>query len=136
MRKPALFILTMTFAAGAYAAELNTICAANIKADFTGDLPVPSIARTYAGATYNACARVGEDVRIPGECCSASAVPNQNGEMTCVEAVPAGSSCARIGEDVRIPDECCSKNAVPNQNGEMTCAEAAKVFPLKSPFSR
>ncbi len=236
MKKTALFILTMTFAAGAYAAELKPICAAGIKADFTGDIPAPSIARVYsgptgtsvcetaiarslnfrptvfrdiknqplrgfdkayyteqgpmqvalvlqtkkeafyyyedcdicaeidkcdlktgvvsrvvaahsadcsdiakfsAGAVYNACAkpvaacaRVGEDVRIPDECCSANAVPNQNGEMTCVEAVPAGSTCARIGDDVRIPDECCSGSAAPNQGGEMTCVENIPALPV------
>ena len=51
MKKTALFVITMTLAAGAYAAELNTICAAGVKAAFTGAVPVPSIARVYSGPT-------------------------------------------------------------------------------------
>jgi|GEM_PF-2085040 len=239
MKKTALFIFALTLAAGARAAELNGICAADIKANFTAELPAPSIARAYtapaggsvceaamarsldfrptvfrdlkdqplrgfekayyteqgpmqvalvlqtnkeafyyyedcdicaeidkcdlktgavsrvvaahsadcsdiaafaAGATYNACAKpepacskVGEDVRIPEECCSKNAEPNQNGEMTCVEAVPANSTCARIGDAVRIPEECCSGNAVPAYGGEMECVEAART---SSPFAR
>lgn len=48
MRKLTLFVLALTFSAGAYAAELNGICAADIKADFSAELPAPSIARVYS----------------------------------------------------------------------------------------
>lgn len=122
MRKLALLILTMTFPAGVYAAELNTICAGDIKNDISGQFSVLPSARAYPAP---ACSAVGDDVRIPEECCSGKAEPNQNGEMTCVAAhIP---TCAAIGDDVRIPEECCSGNAEPNQNGEMTCI--APVYP-------
>lgn len=47
MRKTALFVLALTFSAGAYAAELNGICARDIKAGPAAAVPAPSIARTY-----------------------------------------------------------------------------------------
>ncbi len=97
-----------------------------------GDLP-----KNPAGLVYNSCAggnsaqtcsAVGEDVRIPEECCSKNAEPNQNGEMTCVAAPHIEPACSAVGEDVRIPEECCSKKAEPNQNGEMTCVAARLTF--------
>jgi hypothetical protein len=116
----------MTFPAGAYAAELNTICAGDIKNDISGQSFALPVARTYPTPTVTpACSAVGDDVRIPEECCSGKAEPNQNGEMTCIAAyTPA---CAALGDDVRIPEECCSGNAEPNQNGEMTCIAAKRL---------
>ena len=93
-----------------------------------GDLPKNPAGLVYtACAGYNpgqTCAAVGEDVRIPSECCSGTAEPNQNGEMTCVPAPHVEPHCAKDGEDVRTPYECCSGNAVPNGTGEMTCVAA------------
>jgi len=133
MKKTTLFLLALAFPVGAYAAELNGVSAADIK----NEEVTLNIVRTFpvdrsAGAadaacpkTLPACAKVGEDVRIPAECCSGKAEPNQNGEMTCVAAKPpVVIHCAKVGEDVRIPAECCSKTAEPNQNGEMTCVAA------------
>ena len=51
MRKTALFVLTLTFSAGAYASELNGICARDIKAGPAAAVPAPSIARTYPAQT-------------------------------------------------------------------------------------
>lgn len=48
MRNIALIVLTLTFSAGAYAAELNGICAADIKANSAAAMPAPSIAKAYA----------------------------------------------------------------------------------------
>ena len=151
MKKTALLLLALAFPAGAYAADLNGLRAADVASGFSGELPAPvfSVVRTsparatgFSALVRAACAAVGEDVRIPEECCSKKAEPNQNGEMTCVAASPAlpvtpvnpsVPACAAVGDDVRIPEECCSRNAEPNQNGEMTCV-AAKA--AASPFAR
>jgi hypothetical protein len=133
-----------------YYYEACDICAEIDKCDLkTGQLTrvvaahsadCSDLAHYAAGAVYsacpkpvNTCAKVGDAVRIPDECCSKTAENAYGGEMVCVEAVPAGSTCAKIGEDVRIPDECCSGNAEPNSGGEMTCIEAARAV---SPFAR
>ena len=232
MRKTALFILTFTFSAGAYAAELNGICAKDIKTDLISAVPAPTMVRTFPapaaapksvceaalarsiqfrttvfrdakdqplrgfekayytesgpmqvslvlqtakeafyyyedcdicaeidkcdlktgavsrvvaahsagcsdiakfakGAVYNSCAnaapacsKIGEDVRIPEECCSKKAEPNQNGEMTCVAATPA---CSAAGAEVVMPEECCSKRAEYDERENLICQPAAPV---------
>ncbi|MCX5792924.1 MAG: hypothetical protein NTY45_12030 [Elusimicrobia bacterium] len=47
MRKTALFILAFTFSAGAYAAELNRMCAKDIKTSFPAAVPSPFITKAY-----------------------------------------------------------------------------------------
>ncbi|PKM97060.1 MAG: hypothetical protein CVU79_10430, partial [Elusimicrobia bacterium HGW-Elusimicrobia-3] len=88
MKKTALLLLALAFPAGAYAADLNGLRAADVESGSSVELPAPVffIVRTSpalaAGFSGPACAAVGDDVRIPEECCSKNAEPNQNGEMT------------------------------------------------------
>jgi len=194
MRKSVLFVLTLTLSAGAWAADLNGMRAADVKAAPAAELPEASIARTFrpqpsfpASVCEAAIARtIGfrgtsfRDARgqqLKGfdkayytedgpmlvslvlqnkkeafyyyqDCDICAEVDKCDLKTGAVTRVAAGHAvdcsdlakyadgalynacpkpepaCAAVGEDVRIPDECCSKNAEPNQNGEMTCVAA------------
>ncbi|HNW43663.1 MAG TPA: hypothetical protein PKI19_04110 [Elusimicrobiales bacterium] len=47
MIKASLFILALAFTPGAYAAELNGYCAADVKTAFTSEVPAPSFSKAY-----------------------------------------------------------------------------------------